>query len=111
MNWLAFIAGLGAGMGVLVLALVGILGWVLTQTPERVEKIKQTGSAEEPVARVRAAPLEPEERARNAMIEDAVEVGAKNLMALAEENGRPLTLKDARERARELVEKVYADNT
>lgn len=109
---MAFLGGLGAGMAIVVLALVGIVGWVLTKTPERVERLKQTGSTETlPVARMRAAPLEPEERARNAMLEEAIEKGAQNLIALAAENGKTLSYKDAKARAKELVEQVYSEES
>lgn len=108
MNVIVLLGGIGIGMGLLTLALVAILGWAITKTPERVAKINQTGTTAEPVARMRASPSEPEDRVRKAMRDDAIEVGARNLMKLAEENGKALSYEDAKERAAMLVDQVYA---
>ncbi len=98
---LTFLGGIGFGAGLMA----GVYAYRMVRTPERLERLALTGSPEKPAAaKVRAAPPEPEDRARRDLRNAAIERGAEALMAAAEDNGKAITYEQARARAEELID-------
>lgn len=98
---LTFLGGMGFGAGIMA----GVYAYRLLRTPERIERIKLTGSPDAPApARMRPPPEAPEDRARKQMRAEAIERGAESLMQAALDNGRALTYEQAKARAAELID-------